>query len=175
MKVDLEITHDDLIKFNHYAILKSKYNRRFFYSFLIATSFIITVLFFVISPSLLPWSIPSIIIWAAGFSLLWFRVFLSQPSKTNNNDNRKGFTGIHIIEINEQGLREKTEVNDTIHAWKDIKAIEETDEYIYAYIGPLVAHVIPKRTFTDQEAAHRFAISLKNYFMQARGHKHKYM
>jgi predicted membrane protein len=175
MKVDFEITHDDLIKFNHYAILRSKYNRRFFYSFLIAISFIIAILFFLISPSLLPWSIFSIIIWIAGFSLLWFRVFLAPPIKTDHNDKRKGFTGKHAIEINEQGLREKTEVNDTIHSWKDIKSIEETDEYIYAHIGPLVAHVIPKRTFTDQDDTNRFSISLKNYFMQARGHKHKHM
>lgn len=60
-----------------------------------------------------------------------------------------GVLGEHTIEIKENFLIETTDVNQTQHSWKGVDRIEENENYIFIYISPVNAHIIPKKCFFD--------------------------
>lgn len=64
----------------------------------------------------------------------------------------KGTLGQHELEIDDSGLVERTEVNETRHAWQGVERIVETDTHALIYISSMMAHVIPKRSVTVGDA-----------------------
>lgn len=72
----------------------------------------------------------------------------------------KGILGEHRIEINSEGLQEKTDVNEGFHHWKGIFSVEENDDYIYVFLTGSEAHIIPKNSFASDE-------EVKEFFRQA--------
>ena len=72
--------------------------------------------------------------------------FRWMSSKSRNS----GVLGEHILTLTEESLEERTSVNRSTHFWKGMFAVEENDRYIYFYLTPLQALIIPKRTFTSE-------------------------
>lgn len=60
----------------------------------------------------------------------------------------KGVIGRHELEIDDDGLVERTEVNETRQSWRGVERIAETDEHAFIYISSMAAHVIPKHSMT---------------------------
>ncbi len=67
-----------------------------------------------------------------------------------------GVLGEHLIKLKENYLVEVTDVNETQNSWKGVDRIEENDDYIFIYISPMNAHIIPKRCFSNQSDASMF-------------------
>ena len=86
-------------------------------------------------------------------------VFRKAIPKGENN----GVLGHHKIVLNDKGLIETMSVNETFHSWKSVERIEQSDEYIFIYIGPSMAHFIPKRFFADRGDAERFFAVAQSY------------
>lgn len=70
-------------------------------------------------------------------------------------ENRKGITGEHSIEISEEGLREKTTVNDSFSTWESVTKLDQDKKYLFIFLGHEV-YTIPKSAFTSIEEADAF-------------------
>jgi hypothetical protein len=68
----------------------------------------------------------------------------------------KGLLGWHEISIGADGVHEQTEHNESHQSWSAVERVVEDDKYIFIYIQPLAAHVIPKTAFDNPDAAGAF-------------------
>ena len=83
-------------------------------------------------------------------------VFLSLKFKHGD-----GHLGRHMIELNETGLKEVTDVNESIHNWKSVQRFVDWKSYLLIYISPTNAHIIPKRAFASEADARTFLAEAK--------------
>jgi hypothetical protein len=70
--------------------------------------------------------------------------------------NKPGVFGEHIIEINEDGVRETTSVNETTLTWDGVYVVKQNKAYIFIFINNMAAHIIPKRSFDSIAEAEKF-------------------
>ena len=71
-----------------------------------------------------------------------------QARRLYKEGTNKGVFGQHEIEIDDDGLVERTEVNETRQSWHGVERIAETDEHAFIYISSVMAHIIPKQSVT---------------------------
>lgn len=86
---------------------------------------------------------------AIAISLLWFGigvVFVLLRSTV-----RKGTLGEHRYELTDNGIREVTVANDSLHLWGAIKNIAKSNGYIRLQVTRSLFHVIPLRAFAKPE------------------------
>lgn len=57
----------------------------------------------------------------------------------------KGIICQHELEIDDQGIVERTEVGEARQSWRAVERIEESDDHAFIYVSSMMAHVIPKR------------------------------
>jgi len=69
---------------------------------------------------------------------------------------RPGVLGEHTIEIDAEGVRERTAVNDTFTSWKGVHNIVDDKKHIYLFVAENMAHVVPKRAFASDLDAQAF-------------------
>jgi hypothetical protein len=70
--------------------------------------------------------------------------------------------GKHTFEILDEGLREFSDLGDGITKWKGILAIKDNKDYIYSFTDNNVAHIIPKRSFSNEAECESFLNELKS-------------
>jgi len=75
--------------------------------------------------------------------------YISLKRRLKQFAQQPGFIGEHSIEIKQEGIFEKTDVNEGFHNWKAITSIKENKKYVFLYIGLIGAHVIPKSAFAN--------------------------
>ncbi len=159
MEINYEIEARDIIAFQKHAYKTSPTNknvRRHMYLFYGAFAAYFTLFdsdFTLITR--LVWFLMSLSLYLLCF---WFwnsvvNAYVFKKSVPKSEDN--GVLGHHKIVISDSGLLETTNVNETSHSWKGVDRVEQNQNYIFIYVAPQVAHVIPKRFFPDwQTAAH---------------------
>ena len=79
-----------------------------------------------------------------------------------------GLLGRHTITLTPDGLREQTDVNDQRALWQGIQRIEANGDYIFIYMQPNAAHVIPRRAFPSPEEAEQFLAAARAYHAAAK-------
>lgn len=90
----------------------------------------------------------------AARSVDYFWQLYSINSTVKKYKHGDGVLGEHLIKFEEDYLVEITDVNQTKQSWKGVDKIEENQNYIFIFISPLNAHIIPKRFFdTEQDAS----------------------
>ena len=68
-----------------------------------------------------------------------------------NSNTKSGVLGTHTYTIEDAGLRERTEANDTLNYWPAIQKIDRTKTAITIQINAWLFHVLPRRAFDGQE------------------------
>jgi hypothetical protein len=76
------------------------------------------------------------------------------------NKNR-GVVGEHTIEIQDDGLLEKTAVNQSLHRWAGFHKIQASRSYLFVFVTDNIVHYIPLRSFASAEAAKDFREELQ--------------
>jgi len=61
----------------------------------------------------------------------------------------RGVLGRHTLQITDEGLIERTDVNEAIHKWPGMHKIVSGPKYLYIYVTETNAHMVPKRYFTS--------------------------
>ena len=86
------------------------------------------------------------------------RVVLRYAIRSLVRDERpgRGQLGRHRVVLSEDGLTESTAVNESRTAWAGVDRVEQSQDYIFIYITPATAHVIPKSAFSDPQEAEAF-------------------
>lgn len=160
MKIRFEVTIEDMIAFNRYHVLNS-------------SSYWPTVILGMTLVSILPLSLMLVLILSRRVSLIaslmigllvagwaaftYYRKFPAAIEKSTRRflkqGNNQGLFGTHELEIEDEWLVERTDVNASRQAWKAIERIVETDEYVFIYLSAVSAHVIPKPAVTSGDLA----------------------
>jgi hypothetical protein len=141
-QIEINITFDDLVAFNRYAAQRSPQVKRG-YHFVLITVPVALLLISMLLYKYIPFIVPV-------------------------EGQTKGVVGKHVIEISEKGLHETTEVNDSLVAWDGFDCIERNEQYIFAFISAMMAHIIPIRAFADTNQVTEFYSSMKKFFDQAK-------
>lgn len=106
-----------------------------------------------------------LVLFAAGIIALLFAlvmtliVFLTLVFRSN-----RGLIGKHELVINEAGVREKTEFNDSLFRWSGFHKLISTTHYFYLYVNEGSVHVVPKRSFASEQACDSFEKVILKYF-----------
>ena len=82
------------------------------------------------------------------------RRFINKTLKEERPE--RGQLGKHKVVLSETGLVESTVVNESSRTWAGIDRIEQNPDYIFIYVAPLQAIIIPKRAFKDVAATEEF-------------------
>jgi hypothetical protein len=76
------------------------------------------------------------------------------------NKNR-GVVGDHEIEIRDDGLIERTPVNESLHRWTGFHKIGASRHCIYVFVTDNIVHYIPVRAFASQAEADSFRMEIQ--------------
>jgi hypothetical protein len=101
------------------------------------------------------------------FSVYWLIWLVLVQFRTWKDGARHGILGEHTITLTPEALRERTAVNEGTAAWKGIYRIDANASYLFIYLQPEMAHVIPRRAFPTPEAAEEFLATARAYYAAA--------
>jgi len=73
------------------------------------------------------------------------------------------FATEHTIEISDDCLYEETEYNKSYFYWHGIRKVIKSAGFIYIYVAPNMAHLIPKSVFENKRDMDEFYIKCKGY------------
>ena len=106
-----------------------------------------------------PYAVPSQIFVLLLFWLFWPLSLAAFSCLTSvaTAARQPGILGLHDYEIREDGLLEKTDVNESLSRWAGIQSVKETRSHLLIWQSPGLIHVIPRRSFADPGACRRFA------------------
>ena len=161
MRIEYECTVDDLVYFGEYHWRHSPAMQKQYRQGMWPGPLLGLALGYLIGGVRRPWAFAVIaLVVAVAYHLFYVRCVSGSLKKgigrVHAEGKNRGVVGSHSIEISREGLREKTEVNHTMHAWRGVERIETDDEYIFIYTQAMMAHVIPRRSFPDKAAAEEF-------------------
>jgi hypothetical protein len=166
MEVEYEITRDDLFAFQWRAAFDSPRGRRIRrWSYL---GWLLAVVLFAFVPAIGPHGITLsrvsvtfiVVAFAIGALLQWtletrLMRFLIRRLLRDEKPER-GQLGVHRLALDEEGVVERTAVNESRTTWAGVDRVEQDADYIFIYSSPAAAHVVPRRAFGDLQRAQAF-------------------
>jgi hypothetical protein len=81
---------------------------------------------------------------------------------------QRGVLGIHDYEVREDGLLEKTDVNESLTRWEGLQDVKETRDHLLLRQAPGMIHIIPRRSFTDRQACRHFVDTVRQRISEAK-------
>jgi YcxB-like protein len=79
----------------------------------------------------------------------------------------RGLLCRHELEIRDDGLLERTEVNESLHRWPGFHKIATTGNYLYIYVTDNNVHVVPRRAFPSDADLIAFRAELERHMKAA--------
>ena len=67
-----------------------------------------------------------------------------------------GLVGVHELELRDDGLMERTEVNESVHRWSGFHRVAVSGAYLYVYVTDTQVHIIPRRALGSSHEAAAF-------------------
>jgi hypothetical protein len=173
MRVQFEITLDDVVAFNRYAIQHSPVFRRNYWIVMgcIPVMALIVALVNSRSWNSLSFWLPLVAITIVLLIIfpLWYKHENDQTViKVMRTGKNRGTLGKHTLLISEDGLVETTEVNESRWAWTGIERVEQIEHYIFIFVSSNAAHIIPKRAFASTEEVTQFYNAAKTLLDRAK-------
>jgi hypothetical protein len=179
VQVEFDISLDDIAAFNQYhSTCHSLMARRSYRMALVivpAAVLLCAVLFAPLRPPILRspiayWAIPLLVAlaWLFFYPRLYQRGLKQMVVKAMSDGQNRGTLGRHLISIDETGLNEKTDVNDSHWNWLGVEQIQQNENYIFVYISSIMAHVIPKRAFPHPDQADEFFSTAEKFLVLSR-------
>jgi hypothetical protein len=80
----------------------------------------------------------------------------------------RGFLGEHELEIRDEGLVERTDVNETLNRWAGFHQLVSTSRYLYIYVTDQNVHVVPRHCFGSAQAEQVFRAELERHIKAAK-------
>ena len=166
MHVKTKLTKKDVLHMNLYLSFRMKSN---LYSFILLFVFFLVLGLLNIpidkETSLLAITITAalgaVVGWIAGFIVALLFVLCASTDKA-------GITGEHEFYILPEGLQEETKANKTLIKWHGIKALRKTKKFILVQINAYLFHLIPRRSFDNQDSYDKFWTEIFTYHTAAK-------
>ena len=90
---------------------------------------------------------------------------------SNLASKRRGILGEHELEITEQGLVERTDVNETLHKWVGFDKTVVGRRLMFICVTESMWHAVPKRCFQSPEELEQFRSEINARGKLAQGAK----
>jgi hypothetical protein len=165
MAVASNITQADLIRLNLHLLPRLRINQILFGFFFVCGMY--GALEDV--PALIPGDLVIAIVTSIALSVLALLActaigLIFQYASFSKND---GILGEHTYSISEEGFRERTVANETLHRWGSVRHVYRTPKHMFVMVSAHLFHVIPRRSFSDQRGFDLFHGQLLNFQTQA--------
>ncbi|MBN1367809.1 MAG: YcxB family protein [Dehalococcoidales bacterium] len=178
MNIEYDTTLDDMVEFNIYAMKNHPQLRK---RVIIERTMYLTISLLIIFSSLVLYlnssSFVYIIFLACGIFLLCFYGYFSRRSQIKKRIKKlviKEHDKIpneeicrHKILLSETGIYATIEYGESTTKWLAITEIIQTEKYLYFFLKPGKAHIVPKRAFIDEVAFNQFAQTARMYHTKA--------
>ncbi len=164
--ITYRLTRWDLLIFQLTVILRNRITRLLFPVGLILIEFIVLIPGLSLRPLATTVSIG--IFWALRLTLAVILGVSIVSALLTLLLSNKGMVGRHVLEITKEGLRERTEINDTTHDWGSVRRIVSLWGYLYIYIGEMKSYQVPRRGISPPDFA-AFETALRAHAAQANG------
>jgi hypothetical protein len=162
MVVEFENTLDDVLALNIYHHQQSPKARRthrllqFGPAAILVLVFLGQMLFTRSSPvSSLPWLMFAVV-WTLFVPFMLRRSMRKRVLQLFAEGKSKGMLGSHKLSLTSTGVTDKTGFGTTETAWRNVRKVVSTNEYVFIYISDTAAHIVPRRAFADAERFHEF-------------------
>ena len=162
MKLKYENTIEDIVALgrsyrqNSPMMKRAKYNPLFFVWTVLITA---SLTFFLFDRSAFTFQKVVVISICASAAILFSALFLliypamfdrcMRRSATDDPTGASKFLCEHELEMDDSGIVERTDVNESHTSWRGIQRIAETDEYGFICLSATTAHVIPKKRIVE--------------------------
>jgi len=80
----------------------------------------------------------------------------------------RGMFGEHELIIREDGLVERTDVNESLARWSGFHKIVSSGRYLYVFVTDTNVHIVPKRCFPSEEERQSFEQEIEQRMKSAR-------
>lgn len=80
----------------------------------------------------------------------------------------RGLLGEHELEIRDDGLVERTDVNESLHRWAGFHKIARSRRHLYVYVTDNNVHIVPRRGFGSEQEEEAFRSELERRVAAAR-------
>lgn len=87
--------------------------------------------------------------------------------RTYEAEDMTGFICEHTLEVNDEVIIEKTDVNERRDRWLGVQKIETDNNYAFIYIGALQAHIIPRKNIIEGNFD-EFIEAARSYWQKAK-------
>lgn len=99
-------------------------------------------------PTILVFACLFAVIFTVLYWVLFRRCIARTTTRLITEGSTLGIVGPHELEITDSFLIERTEVNESKHAWKGLQRIVHMPDHLIIYVTALTAYVIPKQSVT---------------------------
>ena len=161
MEIEIEFTRKDYLEFNKYYYFKKRIKRA-----LIVPAFFV-LLWLILLNFNRPFNPILILIELVVFSLAWgvfmfisYKLSLIRISRMP--DEKGEIIGEKTYILSDDGLKEISKNGESFIKWIGVKSLEENENYVFIFIDKIMAHVIPKRYFSDTLELQEFMSILKS-------------
>jgi len=116
---------------------------------------------------LLLWAAVLAVVAAAGVGVGWVvlcRSFFLRRAVRRLPADDGSFLGEHWLRIEPEAIHGKSRIGEATIRWTGIREIAENQDYIYLFTDKHVALIVPKRAFTESEAAKGFGDTARSYW-----------
>ncbi len=83
----------------------------------------------------------------------------------------RGLLGEHELEIRDDGLVERTDVNESVHRWAGFHKIVPRRRYLYIYVTDNNVHIVPRHYFSSEQAERAFRDELEKHVNAAKARR----
>jgi hypothetical protein len=166
MEIEYELTRDDLFAFQWRAAFDSPRGRRMrLWTYL---GWLVAIVLFAILPAIgadgftpsrvsvtfiiVAFAIAALFQWLLETRIM--RLLIRRMLRDEKPD--RGHIGKHRLILSEDGVLERTAVNESRTSWTGVDRVEQNADYIFVYTTPGSAHVVPKRAFAGAGQADAF-------------------
>jgi hypothetical protein len=163
MNITTEITRKDIVAVNMYVFPRLKANWVFLGVMVIAIAIYLAI---IKKPydfgGYLALAVSSVM---SGFIAMIVSLVINIITMLLTVGSKSGVLGEHQYQLTAEGIRESTEVNESLQHWSAIVSINIYGSYMLIRISSHLFHIIPKRAFQSEEmfmAFYEEAVRLKS-------------
>ncbi|WP_338542049.1 YcxB family protein [Paenibacillus tundrae] len=165
MKLQFNLSFDDLIDLQKNVISQSKHHRKVKYILLSAFPISLLFLNLIFQRPVSLVTIGTILLWIIVFPSLYKKLTLFSIVRMMKKQNLNGVLGSNTMLLDEQGITRTTKNNQNFLAWDQFVVVREDEKHYYLHVSDLQAMILSKRALEDDRTKEAFQRYYDSYFV----------
>lgn len=154
MRIKYGLTIDDLVAWSQFQARGSKTIRRLQLRAIVLIGIILLVASALVSHvagTWVPFAFGStvFVLFTAIYPRLYQSALTRNTTQLYGESRNRGLLGPHTMELQDDGVLDRTEYGERKTYWKGIERIEVTERYVFIYLSSISAQVVPRFSITE--------------------------